>query len=39
MSGGPVFNSAGRVVGVVNGYNKGAPLSYSQALKDTALCA
>lgn len=39
MSGGAVFNSAGEVVGVVNGFNTAAPLSYSQPLKDTALCS
>ena len=38
MSGGPVFNSAGKVVGIVSGYNTGAPLSYSQSLSGTPLC-
>ena len=38
MSGGAVFGKDGRVVGVVNGYNRALPLSYSQALKGTALC-
>lgn len=39
MSGGPVFNSAGEVVGIVNGYNRWLPISYSQSLKDTPLCS
>jgi hypothetical protein len=38
QSGGPVLNKNGEVVGVVYGYNTAAPLSYSQALKDTILC-
>ncbi len=39
MSGGAVFGSDGRVVGIVNGYSGAAPLSYSMALKGTPLCA
>jgi hypothetical protein len=38
MSGGPVLNEAGEVVGLVNGFNTVLPISYSQALKDTPLC-
>lgn len=38
MSGGPVINEAGEVVGLVNGFNQILPISYSQALKDTPLC-
>jgi hypothetical protein len=32
------MNRAGEVVGVVNGYNREIPLSYSIQLKDTPLC-
>ena len=39
QSGGPVYNSAGEVVGLVNGYSSVAPLSYSLQMKDTPLCA
>jgi S1-C subfamily serine protease len=39
QSGGPVFGSSGKVVGVVSGFNTAAPLSYSIALKDTPLCS
>jgi hypothetical protein len=39
MSGGPVFNSQGKVVGIVSGFNTGAPLSYSQSLSETPLCS
>lgn len=38
MSGGPVFNQQGRVVGIVNGFHREVPLSYSVQLKDTPLC-
>lgn len=38
MSGGPVINSRGEVVGTVNMYTRGAPLSYSRALRDTEVC-
>lgn len=38
MSGGPVLNEQGEVVGTVNRYNQGLPLSYSRALRDTSLC-
>lgn len=39
MSGGPVFNSRGEVVGLINGFNRILPISYSQPLSDTPLCA
>lgn len=39
MSGGAVFNQDGKVVALVNGYNSGVPLSYSQALKGSPLCS
>jgi hypothetical protein len=38
MSGGPVFNQDGKVVGIVNGYHGDIPLSYSVQLKDSPLC-
>ena len=38
MSGGPILNSRGEVVGVVNRYTREMPLSYSRALKDTSVC-
>lgn len=38
MSGGPILGEDGRVVGVVNAYNGDFGLSWSRALKDTALC-
>lgn len=38
MSGGPVLNSRGEAVGVVNGYNPFLSISYSQPLRDTAVC-
>jgi hypothetical protein len=38
MSGGPVLNEAGEVVGVVNSYSMGFPVSFSRALRDTSLC-
>ena len=39
MSGGPVLNAAGEVVGTVNRYHNYFPLSYSQPLKGTSLCS
>lgn len=39
MSGGPVLNSAGEVVGTVNRYNDSFALSFSQPLKGTSVCA
>jgi hypothetical protein len=39
MSGGPVLNAAGEVVGTVNRYHNFYPLSYSQPLKGTSLCS
>jgi hypothetical protein len=38
MSGGINVNRAGKVVGIVNGYQTDAPLSYSLPLSDTPLC-
>jgi hypothetical protein len=38
MSGGPVLNAAGEVVGTVNMYNPFFPVSLSRALKDTSVC-
>lgn len=38
MSGGPILNAAGEVVGTVNAYSKEFPVSFSRALKDTSLC-
>jgi hypothetical protein len=38
MSGGPVLNEAGEVVGVVNAYLPGTPISLSRELKDTSIC-
>lgn len=38
MSGGPVLNSDGEVVGVINRYNDTFPFSYSVELKDTSVC-
>ena len=38
MSGGPVLNSAGEVVGTVNAFVRGEPISLSRELKDTAIC-
>lgn len=39
MSGGPVMNGAGEVVGIVNSYWRGQPYSGSRELKDTSLCS
>jgi hypothetical protein len=38
MSGGPIFNAAGEVVGTVNAYNGGFKTSYSRSLADTKVC-
>jgi hypothetical protein len=38
MSGGPVLNEAGEVVGTVNAYVPGTPISLSRELKDTSAC-
>lgn len=38
MSGGPVMDSAGVVVGIVNMYSPFKPYSWSRELKDTSLC-
>lgn len=38
MSGGPVMNADGEVVGITNAYNSALGLSFSRALKDTSLC-
>lgn len=39
MSGGPVLNAQGEVVGIVNGLHNVEPLSFSQSLSETPLCA
>lgn len=38
MSGGPILDSAGRVVGIVNSYNTKHAMSMSRELADTYLC-
>ena len=38
QSGGPVRGTDGRVVGTVNAYSPGQPMSWSQELRDTPLC-
>lgn len=38
MSGGPVLNEAGEVVGTVNAFIPGTPISLSRELKDTSIC-
>lgn len=38
MSGGPVLNKRGEVVGTINKYSRIAPLSLSRALRDTEVC-
>jgi hypothetical protein len=38
MSGGPVINERGEVVGTVNMYNPWQPISLSRALRDTGVC-
>lgn len=39
MSGGPIIDSGGRVVGTVNMYAIDYPLSFSRELKDTSVCS
>lgn len=39
QSGGISINKWGEVVGIVNGYNSAAPLSYSLPLSETPLCS
>jgi hypothetical protein len=39
MSGGPVMNEAGEVVGVINAYLPGTPISLSREIRDTSLCS
>ena len=39
MSGGPVMDSDGAVVGMVNTYYPGLPFSGSREMKDTSLCS
>ena len=38
MSGGPVLDELGQVVGTVNAYLPGTPISLSRELKDTSVC-
>ena len=38
MSGGPILNAKGEVVGTNNMYSRWLPLSLSRELKDTSLC-
>lgn len=38
MSGGPILDEHGAVVGTVNAYTRGAPFSFSRELKDSSLC-
>lgn len=38
MSGGPILNAQGEVVGIVNAYVPGLPFSFSRELRDTSLC-
>ena len=38
MSGGPIINIRGEVVGTVNMYNPFAPVSLSRELRDTSVC-
>lgn len=38
MSGGPVYSRDGRVVGIVNGYSRMLPISFTQSLSATPLC-
>lgn len=38
MSGGPVFNSRGEVVGTVNAYVPGTGISMSRDLRETSIC-
>lgn len=38
MSGGPVLDQTGRVVGTVNAYNPFWPISFSRPLSETVIC-
>jgi hypothetical protein len=38
MSGGPIFDASGKVVGTVNAYYAGTGISLSRELKDTSAC-
>ena len=38
MSGGAILNEKGEIVGIINAYVRGSPLSFSRPLKDTSLC-
>lgn len=38
MSGGPILNERGEVVGVVNAYVAGMPFSFSLPLSETSIC-
>jgi hypothetical protein len=38
MSGGPIVDEEGEVVGTVNAYIPGTPISLSRELKDTSIC-
>jgi hypothetical protein len=38
MSGGPILNSEGEVVGLVNAYIPHTPISLSRELRDTSIC-
>jgi hypothetical protein len=38
MSGGPIMDETGAVVGTVNAYIPGTPISLSRELKDTSVC-
>lgn len=38
MSGGPILNGRGEVVGTVNMYDPARPISLSRSLKDTSVC-
>jgi hypothetical protein len=38
MSGGPVMDESGAVVGMVNAYVQGTPISLSREMRDTSMC-
>jgi hypothetical protein len=38
MSGGPILNAEGEVVGTINAYMPGTPISLSRELRDTSIC-
>jgi S1-C subfamily serine protease len=38
MSGGPVLDELGQVVGTVNAYIPGTPISLSREMRDTSVC-